>query len=288
MSHFEQNLPRPRFVADSPVGSARPPHGPQPTQPRRISSRVPWTFGQTLLGTVLTLAPILALTVGSQLLSSGGSGVPAKPLSLQQDTAGAVFVIVSTLVIEGALLLAPLFIAVLRPAPGYSRLDALRALGFRAVSVGSLIAWLIVGLIVAVAASAAYSLLIQHFHLHVQTNGDLLSAEANYAPRTILATVAGAVVIAPICEETFFRGFVQGGLRRGLGAIISVILTALIFGIAHGDIGSFALLATLGLVLGIARLASGSLWPGFVIHTANNALAAAAVVPLVWPLVQVR
>jgi uncharacterized protein len=287
MSLFDHLPPRPRLAVESPVGSARSPRA--STAPRSVSSRVPWTFGQTILGTVLTLAPILALTIGSQLLAGpNGASVPAKPLTLAQDTAGAVFVIVSPLIVEGVLLIAPFLIAVLRPAPGYTPLDGLRALGFRAVKIGALIGWLIVGLALAVAASAAYSVLIQHFHLHVQTNGDLLTQEAKYAPRTILATVAGAVVIAPICEETFFRGFVQGGLRRGLGAVLALIITALVFGLAHGDIGSFALLAALGLVLGIARLSSGSLWPGFLIHTANNALAAAAVLPLVWPLVQHR
>jgi membrane protease YdiL (CAAX protease family) len=249
------------------------------------TEKVPWTLGQTVLGTLLTLVPLLAILIGSQLVGSGGT-TPTKPLPRSADMTAAILVIATTIIVEGALLIAPLFIAVLRPAPGYSPLDGLRALGFRGVSLGSLIGWLIGGMAIALAANYAYSVVIQRYHLPFQTNGDLLLKEAKYAPLTVLATVAGAALIAPICEETFFRGFLQGGLQRSLGGIIAVFFSSLVFGIAHADIGSFALLFVLGLVLGVARLTSGSLWPGFLIHTANNSLAALAVLPIILPALQ--
>jgi membrane protease YdiL (CAAX protease family) len=277
---FNTQPSRPRQAPGTSYGS------PSPGVPDRLAGGsaqpVPWTLGQTILGTLLTLVPLLALLIGSQLLGSG----TLKPLSAAADTAAAIATLVVTVVIEGALLIAPLLTAVIRRAPGYSALDGLRALGFRGVSVGLLFGWLVGGVVIALAANVAYSYLVQKFNLPLQTNGDLLMKEAKDAPRTVLATLLGAALIAPICEETFFRGFLEGGLLRYFSGGIAVFFSALLFGIAHGDVGSFALLFVLGLVLGIARATSGSLWPGFVIHTANNTLAGLAVLPIILPALQ--
>ena len=277
MPTFDSSPSRPRLSPDSAYGSS-----PRISDPTVRDKPVPWPLVQTIIGTGFTLVPLLILLITSQVLSSGGT-TPTKRLPTPVDVAGAIFVIISTLVIEGALVVAPLLIAVLRPAPGYTRLDGFRALGFRGVSAGTLLGWLIGGMAIALAANVAYSELIQALHLPLQTNGDLIAKEAKYAPLTVLATLAGAALIAPICEETFFRGFLEGGLLRNFNGAIAVFFSGLIFGIAHGDIGSFALLFVLGLVLGLARLTSNSIWPGFVIHTANNTLAAVAVLPLILP-----
>jgi len=89
-------------------------------------------------------------------------------------------------------------------------------------------------------------------------------------------------VIAPICEEFFFRGFLFGVLRSWLaprgswGTWAAAIVTGILFGCAH--IGSAALkylvpLAFLGFVLCIVRWRTGSLYPGMALHSINNSLA---------------
>jgi sodium transport system permease protein len=74
-----------------------------------------------------------------------------------------------------------------------------------------------------------------------------------------------------ICEELFFRGFVFSGMRR-LGAWPAVLVTALLFGLAHASI--YRLLPTfiLGVLLGVLRWRSGSVVPGIVMHAVNNGL----------------
>src|SRR5262245_27454715 len=272
-------------MSGPPFGSSTPPV-PDKLANRRYGriGRVPWSLGQTVLGTLLTLVPLLALVIGSQLAVPSGGSSPTRPLSRAQDVAGAVATLVVRFILEGVLLLAPFLFAVGRPSPGSSRQEGLRALGFRGIRLFPVLGWLIAGLALGIAANFAYSLLIQQLHLPVQTNGDLLTKLAQYAPLTTLATLAGAVLIAPICEETFFRGFLEAGLLRGMNGPAAIVLSALLFGAAHADPGSFALLAVLGLVLGIARFSSGSLWPGLLIHTANNALAALVLLPVILPV----
>jgi sodium transport system permease protein len=74
-----------------------------------------------------------------------------------------------------------------------------------------------------------------------------------------------------ICEELFFRGLVFSGLRR-LGAWPAVLVTALLFGLAHASIYRLMPTFVLGVILGLLRWRSGSIVPGIVMHATNNAL----------------
>jgi sodium transport system permease protein len=88
-------------------------------------------------------------------------------------------------------------------------------------------------------------------------------------PLWVVWLVIGAT--PAICEELFFRGLLFAGMRR-LGAWPAVLVTALLFGLAHASI--YRLLPTfiLGVVLGVLRWRSGSVLPGMAMHAVNNAL----------------
>jgi membrane protease YdiL (CAAX protease family) len=60
--------------------------------------------------------------------------------------------------------------------------------------------------------------------------------------------------------------------------VVAVIVSALLFAIAHALIGSFAPLLLIGLVLAVVRWRTGSLWPGMAVHFCNNALATILVI----------
>ncbi len=246
----------------------------------------PWSFGQTLWGTAVTLVPwvaIIVLSLGVSSVSSGASRLGSKPLPRVEDIFSGIIILLFTLVVEGAFLLAPAWYAVWRRRAGLSARDGLRALGFRKTPLLPAIGWVALGIVVVFAASAAYEAAIQAFHLNLQTNATTLQQEAQSAPVTVLCTLLGAVLIAPFCEETFFRGFMFAGFLRGMPMVAAALLSALLFGIAHGDIGSFAPLFVIGLVLAFVRWRTGSIWPGMVLHGFNNAIAAVVVLGTVLP-----
>ena len=92
------------------------------------------------------------------------------------------------------------------------------------------------------------------------------------------------VVVAPLSEELVFRGYYFGKLRAKLSAIATIIISAVVFGLLHLpgavtengiDLQTAAALDTmiLGLVLGGLREWTGSIWAGFVLHMAKNAIA---------------
>lgn len=83
-------------------------------------------------------------------------------------------------------------------------------------------------------------------------------------------------VVAPIAEETFFRGYFFGALRNWRGVWPAAVITGLVFGAVH--IGSYPLaylppLAFLGFGLCLLRARTGSLYPCIALHALNNGLA---------------
>jgi beta-phosphoglucomutase len=84
------------------------------------------------------------------------------------------------------------------------------------------------------------------------------------------------VVCAPWGEELFFRGFLfKGWLHTSLGGWGTVVLTSLIWAAIHRqyDFYGVATIFVAGLLLGYARLKSGSLYPAVLMHTLMNVLA---------------
>lgn len=79
-----------------------------------------------------------------------------------------------------------------------------------------------------------------------------------------------AVLLAPIFEESVFRGYLASRLRSAYGGMVAWIVSALAFGLIHG-IPSVVVTATLsGLVLGFYYLRYHSLGLVIMLHAMNN------------------
>ncbi len=80
---------------------------------------------------------------------------------------------------------------------------------------------------------------------------------------------------APIFEETLFRGFIFEGIDRSrLGTVPAIVITSFVWTIIHVQYDSYQL-ATIfvgGLLLGIARSRTGSVYPGMAMHALINAI----------------
>ena len=81
------------------------------------------------------------------------------------------------------------------------------------------------------------------------------------------------VLIGPITEEVFFRGFVFPACLKRYGRHRAVVLSAIAFGIAHGDPSLFGPAFLAGCVFAYVYYRTGSLWPTILAHTAQNAIA---------------
>jgi membrane protease YdiL (CAAX protease family) len=92
---------------------------------------------------------------------------------------------------------------------------------------------------------------------------------------TLLAVVTGVFVIgiAPVVEETFFRGFLFQALRNSWGVWLAAPASAAIFSAIHLTPSKFAQLAILGVALAFVFHKTRSLWPCILLHALNNTLA---------------
>ncbi len=81
-----------------------------------------------------------------------------------------------------------------------------------------------------------------------------------------------AVVLAPLFEEVIFRGTLLPVLARRTGSVTGVVLSGLLFGVAHISIGELAPLTVLGIGLALVRLSSGRLFPCVLMHALWNAV----------------
>jgi len=92
-------------------------------------------------------------------------------------------------------------------------------------------------------------------------------------------------IVAPICEEFLFRGYIFTALRNWRGTLPAAILTGLLFGGVHATSAPGADLLPLGLLgFGLCLLYrySGSLYPGMLAHSLNNSIAFAGLAGWGW------
>ncbi len=98
---------------------------------------------------------------------------------------------------------------------------------------------------------------------------DLIESSGRVAI-TLFALVV--LVGAPVVEELFFRGLLFSALRkRGVGAVWTIVITAVAFAGFHLEPTRFLILLPTGLVLGFVRWKTGSTGAAMVAHGCVNA-----------------
>jgi sodium transport system permease protein len=106
---------------------------------------------------------------------------------------------------------------------------------------------------------------------------------AALAPSGVLDALVSLTVIAllpALCEELVMRGVLLPSLARWTGPGLAVHLTAATFALIHLDPIRLLFTFVLGVLLGLLRLRTRSLWPSVVVHSTLNALTF-AIAPLV-------
>ena len=99
---------------------------------------------------------------------------------------------------------------------------------------------------------------------------------SNEGTALLLLSAGLTCVVAPICEEFLFRGYIFTALRNWRGTLPAALITGLVFGGVHyGSAPTLDLvpLAALGFGLCLLYRYSGSLYPCMIAHSLNNSIA---------------
>ena len=92
-----------------------------------------------------------------------------------------------------------------------------------------------------------------------------------------LMFMAMAVLVAPLVEETLFRGYLYPLFARSFGVWPGILLTGLLFGLMHGaQLGWTWSLVTIligvGIVFTLVRARTGSVFASYLMHLGYNSL----------------
>jgi len=117
--------------------------------------------------------------------------------------------------------------------------------------------------------------------LPVEARGSLQALAERILPQSTveLLPYLALAITAGLCEEFLYRGFAMAALLHvGLQAWAVVLLSSVLFGLAHSYQGRGGIVMTLmiGLILGTSRLAYDSLVPAVFWHSAVDVVAGTA------------
>ncbi len=117
--------------------------------------------------------------------------------------------------------------------------------------------------------NALYETFLSRFGHKMQPEVERILTETSSPGLFILA----AVIIAPLVEEIFFRGFLFAGLKNRFLWTTAMLISSGLFALLHLSPLAAPPIFLLGLVFAYLYQRSGSIWPAVIIHSLVNSLA---------------
>lgn len=243
-----------------------PPAQPQKFVPEDL--RVPWGFTDLALFIVLAALTFFLLNMAALRLFAG-FGVTFDQIRHSPAEQG-VFIFATEVPLYLLLLgFLALQARVRSGGPGW------RTLGWRPLPTGPLSrGQAVVGLVV---SGVVLSFLVNLISSAFQPK-TTLPMQAYFENRTsAILLMSMAVALAPLFEETFFRGYLYPVFARSWGVTAGILVTGTLFGLLHaaqlwGGWVQIALLIVVGIVFTYARAKSKTVVASFLLHLSYNSL----------------
>jgi len=312
MSLFDDNPPKPSepnldlqlsgsdAPASSSAGPLPPPLSGDPISyaaappPFKVTSflpedlRISWSWPHLVVFLVFGFGSLLIVQVGAVLLLSANKHLTQK--QLQQMIESRPQFLVGTNVLWYSLLFLFLYmtLAVLRGLPFWRSLGWKKLSADPAIGKGSPWMYFFSGCGLAIFVAIASSRVKNVDHIPIQ---DLFKSRSG-----AMLLMAMAVLVAPLVEETVFRGYLYplfaskfSGLAQNVGAgplrairfgsFVGIFFTGILFGLMHGaqlgwTWGLVALLTLVGVIFTFARAWTGTVLASFLLHLGYNSMIA--------------
>jgi membrane protease YdiL (CAAX protease family) len=266
-SKMEPLEPTPQTLPDIPL----PPSAPQFRAGISDDLHVPWGWLEVALFVILGVIGSVVVTWGMAQVAVRFFGANSNDVfGMTMSTAKSIVVLISQAMIDGlAILYLYLMLLSRTPAPFW------QSIGWRDMhpaggKIGaSALQFLAGGAVLAVVVSFAGGFLNSKETLPIE---ELLKARVSI----LLFGILG-VLVAPIVEETIFRGFLYPVIARQWGIAAGIAVTGTLFGLMHaaqlwGGWGQIALLILVGVVLTWVRARTGTVAASYLVHLGYNGL----------------
>jgi len=230
--------------------------------------RVPWNWADLLIFGIVVLAATIFFSVA---LMIGFAAFGISTTVLRQPGSEQSFFALVTQVILLAVLLGYLALQIrLRTATPFWRTIGWRGLSrLRAPRFASYAGILAFGF--------AFAAAIEFLSGLIGTKAKLPIETMFQDRRSAILFMVMAVLVAPVIEETIFRGYIYPVVARSFGVATGVIATGVLFGLLHapqlwGGWGQIVLLVIVGIVFTWARAAARTVVASYLLHLSYNSL----------------
>ena len=290
-SSADQSSPSPSTspLASDPVPSyveLGPAYPPAPSLPEDL--RISWSWPHLIVFVFFGFASLLIVQIGAVVMLTANKHLSQK--QLQQLIESKPQFLVGTNVLWYALLFLFLYmtLAVLRGLPFWSSLGWKKFSADPAIGKGSPWIYFFSGCGLAIFVAIASSRVKNVDHVPIE---DLFKSRSG-----AMLLMAMAVFVAPLVEETVFRGYLyplfaskfsslaQNAGANPLGAtrfgtIAGIFITGILFGLMHGaqlgwTWGLVSLLTLVGVIFTFARAWTGTVLASFLLHLGYNSMIA--------------
>ncbi|KAL6777678.1 CPL13 [Auxenochlorella protothecoides x Auxenochlorella symbiontica] len=230
---------------------------------------VPWGLGETALGLVswsLTFAATGLFSV-TLLRWTLGSSVGSLPMDVK-----ALFILLNQMLGTGVTL-GLLWLFTRRHSPLPADLFSIDPRAPFRPSDGWLL-WALVGIalspLVVIASATAAAAIWGSAPSDARGTVDSISQLINVDGSTRAALLTTTAVLAPVLEESVFRGFLLPSLTRVLPVPLAVLASSAAFGLIHLTPRDFPQLTALGILMGFSYVRTRNLLTPILIHGAWN------------------
>jgi membrane protease YdiL (CAAX protease family) len=228
--------------------------------------RVPWNWLDLLLLGILTFAGsvLLRFVVGRVFLAFGVT-------SAQFRASPALFGLFT--VVHQLLLFALLLAYLVAQLRVNFRVPFWRTIGWHALEPGQVPRALrCFGFVV---GGFLLALMVEGVSFRFATKAKLPVQQLFQDRRIALVVMLLAVLVAPVIEETIFRGYIYPVVARSYGVTVGVLGTGILFGLLHapqlwGGWVQIALLVIVGIILTCARAVTRTVLASYLLHLSYN------------------
>src|SRR4030042_5718692 len=201
---------------------------------------IKWNSLDGLMSIIFLIAVLVGIYFGSQKLISILNEKQLINLNISSisNLSFSIFYAIQTLLMLGVVW----FFAI------YWRGASIRDLGFRYYSILKTIWYTFISLLFIFVVSFLYVFALKSiFGIEAPPSKiDELIANRNISSNILIVVTA---VIAPFCEEVYFRGFLYPAFRKNFGVLAGLILSSFLFALAHPEIYSFLPIMVIGWLL---------------------------------------
>jgi membrane protease YdiL (CAAX protease family) len=229
--------------------------------------RVPWGWLDLLFLVLLAVGGIVVLSV---LVAIGLAAVGGNPRQLQQSaTANFLIVLIQAVLDLGLLGFLAAQMRMRFHSPFWWRI------GWRRLDTGTIPRWVAYGGLVL--AGCLIAVLVTFASTLAPPKGELPIQQILQDRHTLILFALMAVFIAPVVEETLFRGYLYPVVARSFGMSAGVISTGIVFGLLHasqlsGGWWQIALLVVVGIIFTLVRAKTRTVVASYILHLSYNSI----------------